>query len=476
MRNTRDDHQNCACRRQSGAVIAARDEVHPACTNRIAIASRADTARWLRRLSGRCTPAARQAAALPGRTHARSIEDLVSAGQLVLLRGRPPRPQMGAQPRQMAAPPADLPDPLLARCWIAFQVIHHTTGQPIPGVRLSVRTPGGAAHEYETDLSGLVEIDEIRPGACDVWSPLVQPRLARTVAFVDMAPAAGPRAGRSTSAPGSYAWLAHVEEHKVRTGETLASIAASAGMSWQDLALFNWGTALPDEINRHLADDVGCTRKTPDGFNYVFTSEDEPGIVSIPRPWAATGLATEQTHVIRVKLAAGVRLVLENQDGLRIPEAEFRATLADGSIRQGRLGRSGIARIADPPPGKLEIVYPDLDDIEAKSLAACARGAMADRDLAEIFRVLKHSRELIHDVIAMYDRYYNDYTGGGLVADIDQEATNPDDRAPIEALLRIAALRNEPGDTAAGAPGSGVTPQTAETRSAGPSPASPEAA
>ncbi|GMU81658.1 MAG: hypothetical protein AMXMBFR47_15290 [Planctomycetota bacterium] len=470
MRITRDDHQNCACRRLSGAIIAARDEVHPSCTNRVATASRADTTHWLQRLSGRCTPAARKVAALPGRTHARSIEELVAAGQLVLLHGRPSRPQMGVQPRRVAAPPEELTNPLLTRCWIAFQVIHHTTGQPIPGVRLSVRTPGGAAHEYETDLRGLVEIDEIRPGTCDVWSPLLQPRLARTVAFVDLAPAAGPRAGRSASASGSYSWLAHVDEHKVRTGETLASIAASAGMRWQDLALFNWGTANPDEINRHLADDVGCTLKTPDGFNYVFTSEDEPGIVSIPRPWAVTGLATEQTHVIRVKLAAGVRLVLENQDGLRIPEAEYRATLADGSVRQGRLGRSGIARIADPPPGRLEIVYPDLDDIEAKSLAACARKAMDDRDLSEVFRVLKHSREMIHDVVAMYDRYYNDYTGRGLLADIDQEAAEPDDRAPIEALLRIAALRPEPGDSTAivsspesQAPNPGISPHSPET-------------
>ena len=59
-----------------------------------------------------------------------------------------------------------------------------------------------------------------------------------------------------------------VERHKVRSGESLDSIAKSAGLTWQDLATFNWGTADPDEINLRLRDDIGCTKKTADGVNY----------------------------------------------------------------------------------------------------------------------------------------------------------------------------------------------------------------
>lgn len=337
--------------------------------------------------------------------------------------------------------------------WIKFQIVHHATGDPIEGVRLAVRTPGGLEVFVETDGAGRAAIDAIERGECSVWCSLENARLERTVAFVGMGPPATVGTRQSDVVPrlnaGAAAeWLAHIVEHRVQTGETLAGIAAANDMSWRELAEFNWGTSVPREVNRFLRDRVGCWKKTPDGLNYQFTSEDEPGVVYIPRPWSQTGLATEQEHVFRVRIAAGFRLLLENQADLRIPEAEYEATMADGTVRKGRLGRGGVALLKDPPPGPVEVIYPDLDDIEAKSLAACARKAMDDRDLTEVFRVLKHSRELIHDVVAMYGKYYNDYTGGGLLADIEQEATDPDERTAIEALLRIAALRSEPGDAA----------------------------
>jgi len=170
-----------------------------------------------------------------------------------------------------------------------------------------------------------------------------------------------------------------------------------------------------------LRDDVGCTAKTRDGFNYRFTSEDEPGLICIPRQWEQAGLATERTHVIRVRLAAGFRLILENEDKLRIPEAEYEVTLADGSVRKGRLGRSGVALIKDPPPGDLEVCYPDLDDIEAKSLAAMARKAFDDRDPTELHRLFRYPRETIQRAFKAYAEYFNTYHGQGLRGDIEQE-------------------------------------------------------
>lgn len=360
----------------------------------------------------------------------------------------PPRARVLSRRRPAAPPPA----PALARtedtAWIRFVVVHHKTGEPCRGIRLGVRTPNSLEIYVVTDAAGRASVSDIKPGACSVWCPLSDARLERTVAYVGMGrPAASEAAARQgfRGDRGTQAgWVAHVDEHRVQTGETLASVAALHDMSWKELAEFNWGSSAPREVNGFLRDRVGCWKKSPDGLNYQFTSVDEPGLIYIPRPWSQSGLATEQEHVIRVRVAAGFRLLLENQDGLRIPEAAYEATLADGTARTGRLGRGGVALIKDPPPGAVEVVYPDLDDIEAKSLAACARKAMDDRDLTEVFRVLKHSRELIHDVVAMYERYYNDYTGGGLLADIDQEATDADERDAIEALLRIAALRSEP--------------------------------
>ena len=95
--------------------------------------------------------------------------------------------------------------------------------------------------------------------------------------------------------------IAVIEKHKVKSGETLKSLAEAHGLTWQQLALFNWNTDDQDDINNHLRDDVGCTKKSPDGNNYVFSSDDSPGIICVPTKWVKAGLPTDQTHMIRVR-------------------------------------------------------------------------------------------------------------------------------------------------------------------------------
>jgi hypothetical protein len=63
----------------------------------------------------------------------------------------------------------------------------------------------------------------------------------------------------------------------------LASLAQSVGMSEQDLANFNWKTKNPDEIEKHLANEIGCTKKSADGKKYILDDADEPGILYIPQ-------------------------------------------------------------------------------------------------------------------------------------------------------------------------------------------------
>ena len=88
------------------------------------------------------------------------------------------------------------------------------------------------------------------------------------------------------------AWhLAHLGifiKYKVKTGDSIKSIAESVGMTWQELARLNWGTDVPDEINWYLKNFFVCTKKTADGNNYMFTSHDEPGILVLPKPHLLT--------------------------------------------------------------------------------------------------------------------------------------------------------------------------------------------
>ncbi|RJP37886.1 MAG: LysM domain-containing protein [Phycisphaerales bacterium] len=218
--------------------------------------------------------------------------------------------------------------------WIAIRVVDDPTGSPVANVELNVGPSNGQERKAATGPDGIVEVQDVDRGGVDVSSEFAGAHVETTLDFVDMgeSPSSGESnggmegaatlntGGTAAERPGAEArkaevdgpapkWIAQIEAHKVRTGETIASLAEGAGLTWQALAQFNWGTSVPDRINQHLRDDVGCTRKTVDGRNYVFTSDDEPGIVYIPRPWSLPGLATDRMHTVRVRKLTPTRLV-----------------------------------------------------------------------------------------------------------------------------------------------------------------------
>jgi hypothetical protein len=75
-------------------------------------------------------------------------------------------------------------------------------------------------------------------------------------------------------------------EHKVRTGESLKSLSERLGCRWQDLALLNWGTDQPKQINWYLQHHVGCRRNA--NGHFVFSDSDAPGIILLPHPLERT--------------------------------------------------------------------------------------------------------------------------------------------------------------------------------------------
>ncbi|MFY0573397.1 HET-C-related protein [Cystobacter fuscus] len=70
--------------------------------------------------------------------------------------------------------------------------------------------------------------------------------------------------------------------YHVKDGDTLDSIARAHGLTWQELARFNFGTDVKDQVSRQLYTKVGCRKKTYDGRSYIFTSQDSPGLIQIP--------------------------------------------------------------------------------------------------------------------------------------------------------------------------------------------------
>jgi hypothetical protein len=350
-----------------------------------------------------------------------------------------PQAEPPAETQQAPAPPPKQKK----LTWIEVQVFNDVTKKPYPWVRMTMRLPTGEENYYTTDGDGTFRVDDIEPGSCDVWCDLHNAQITDTLHFVGDGKPAGPPPGQSNGRRGGDTGIkriAEITEHKVKKGESIASLAEQAGMKWQELAYFNWGTSVPDEINKNLHDKVGCSKKTRDGKNYMFDDTDKPGIMLIPKKWSKEGLATGQTHPFRVKPIVYFPVILENEWGVRIPEAAYEAELADGSKRSGTLGLAGVDAIKDPPPGKVVVLYKDYDDILPKSLAAMARKSFDDRDYLHLWRVLKHDPKTLKKVCQMYDKYYNDLTGKGLVEDVYAEITDEDALIPLVGLMALGEL------------------------------------
>ena len=326
--------------------------------------------------------------------------------------------------------------------WVQFKVVDERTGRPINGVRLGVKVPGGSEGLYVTSGKGTVRIEQIDSSVCSVGCELREPRLVTTRHFVGFGAAGGGESSPARDEPlaGKGLVIAGIEEHKVATGESLQKLADQVGMTWLALAKFNWDTAVPKKINECLHDYVGCTRRTPDGHNYVFDDDDQPGVLYIPRPWFADGLATDREHIIRVKALDDFRVILETVGGYRLPEVKAKVKLADGKSRNVTLGKNGIARIKDPPPGPVEVTYEDQNEIKAKALAAEGRAAFDSRNTDEIYRILKHSPTMVRKAVAAYDEHFNTLNGAGFVNDIYHEFVDPAALRVVVGMLARAEI------------------------------------
>jgi hypothetical protein len=195
-------------------------------------------------------------------------------------------------------------DPEPEQSWFELQVLWDDTGQPVSGLSLEIQPrdgDGSSRKTCTTDADGRIRLRAV-PTSCDVFSSLRSFTADRCAAFAG----AGDRPGVPPIEVGESQRLcpktiAGLESRKVRTGETLESIAGELGLDAQELALLNFGTRDPAEVNDHLKIGVGCTRTGPDGKSYVFDDGDSPGVILVPRPWRVKALAPGRQHVLRIK-------------------------------------------------------------------------------------------------------------------------------------------------------------------------------
>lgn len=66
------------------------------------------------------------------------------------------------------APIAPPEKPVPPTYWITLQVVDDDTEEPIAGVDLQLRLPGGAVGTYTTDAEGVVHLQGLEPGTADI--------------------------------------------------------------------------------------------------------------------------------------------------------------------------------------------------------------------------------------------------------------------------------------------------------------------
>lgn len=242
--------------------------------------------------------------------------------------------------------PPDGPIEPCPSCWIKFQFLSKEGDYPLPGVNAVITDPNGKVVSCASDALGVIEIAPAVPGSYRLEMPLDGLTLSQVFDFSGQAQAAVPvtasqappparvprhaaharasgapppadaNAERAEALPWYPLALAVVETRKVRDGNTLESLAAEVGWTWDQLAFFNFGTSVPEQINAQLRDLVGCTGPDAAG-NYRFRSSDDPGLMFLPRPVQAEGLAINTVHLFRgTPVRRPAKLELQTVDGL----------------------------------------------------------------------------------------------------------------------------------------------------------------
>ena len=156
----------------------------------------------------------------------------------------------------------------------------------------------------------------------------------------------------------------------------------------------------------------------------------------------APAIAERPAWVAPTRPKSSFIIELETDDGWPVPAARYEATFSDGEVRSGELGIDGRAKLEGVPPGRVQVRYSDYEDVLAKALAVAARRALDQRTYGAVYQLLSRSPGVVQAAVGSYDLYCNDYTGRGLVADLEEVFTDPDARRVVGVLLAKAGVRS----------------------------------
>lgn len=225
-------------------------------------------------------------------------------GRLVALRATFPPPVEGfAEETDGPVPSRDVLES------IRIVVVEDKTWKPISGVTLNVTLPNGVERLGTSGSDGSIEHWNVPQGSCGLASAIDGCALATSfeVVALDHGEPPSPMDEEPIKGAEKRRFAVAIRRHRVTRGDSLESVAHAFGLTWQQLAQFNFGTSNPTDVSRHLRVDLGCRRRIKDPKSHVFDDADDPGLLYAPAAWARIGLATDRTYTLRLRIPVIVK-------------------------------------------------------------------------------------------------------------------------------------------------------------------------